>query len=583
VGLALESMYLELEKVLRSRTFSRAAGQRKFLRYAVTEALEGRGHLLKEYSIGAFLRGDSFDPRVDSIVRTEARKLRARLAKYFETEGRADPLRIHLPVGKYVPVFTAASRHGYPSATPGNGRRLRIAVMPFVSRGATQRERFFSDGLTDELIHALAHIPRLEVSARTSPLRFREQHLDIREIGRRLDVNVVVEGTVRTSRNRMRIIAQLADASNGSTLWSGSYDRGTKDPFAVQQELSRTLADELGLYLRDHAPLVAVASNNGHEPSLRVPLDEEYLTGRYFARRYTLGDYESAIGCYQQSIAKEPDSARAYSDLARCQVMLPFFKAMLSSELIPDIRRSASKALEIDSSLGEAHVALAVPLIHDFDWSTAGVEFRKGLELSPSDLVGRAWYGTYLLNIGRGKEGLAEHKKVAELDPTSPLAAHNYGLALYLSRHYDQAITQFRKALSRNSSHAASHAGLGAACVHKGSYTRGIAEMETAEKLTPGLGRVRAELAYAYAVSGNREKAKEILNEFLDWFDPDSFPALMIATVYIGLGDKRRAFEWLHKAIDQKDLAVFLKSDPLYDPLRSDARFAALLKRTNLS
>ena len=583
VGLSKESIYRQMEKILRSRTFRRAAGQRKFLLYAVTEALEGRGHLLKEYSIGACLKGDSFDPRVDSIVRTEARKLRASLDKYFESEGRADPLRIHFPVGKYVPAFTEPSREGFLSAKSRIGRGLRIAVLPFVSRSATQREEFFSDGLTDELIHVLARIPGLEVSARTSAFQFRGQDVDVREIGRRLDVNAVVEGSVRTSRGRIRVIAQLADASSGRTVWSGSYDRRAREPFAVQQELSRTLSDEIGKHFPYRAPIARGVNDNRHELTRRHPFDEEYLTGRYFARRYTLGDYESAIDCFRQSIAAEPQSARAYSDLARCYVMLPFFKAILASAFIPRIRTSASKALKIDSSLGEAHIAAAVPLIYDFDWSAAGVEFRKGLELSPLDLVGRAWYGTYLLNIGRGAEGLAEHKRVWDLDPTSPLAAHNYGLALYLSRRYDNAIAQFRKALALNPSHAASHAGLGAACVQKGRYVQGIAELETAENFTPGLGRVRAALAYAYAVSGNRDKAKEILNQFLNKFDPNSFPALMIAEVYIGLGDKRRAFDWLHKAIDQKDLAVFLKSDPLYDPLRADPRFVALLKRTSLS
>jgi tetratricopeptide (TPR) repeat protein len=350
--------------------------------------------------------------------------------------------------------------------------------------------------------------------ARTSAYQFKGQQLDVREIGRRLNANALVEGSVRASSNRLRIIVQLADAAKGKTLWSGSYDRQARDPFTVQQELSRTLSGEIGGHFGHQLP--SDTGSDDPPDAIRMnPEDEEYLAGRHFARRYTMGDYESAIECYHQVIAKEPDYARTYSDLARCYVMLPFFKAMLSSELIPKIRTSASKALEIDGSLGEAHVASAVPLIYDFDWSAAGMEFRK--------------------------------------------------------------------AVSRNSSHAASHAGMGAACVQKGSYTRGIAELETAETLTPGPGRVRVELAYAYAVSGNREKAKEILNEFLDRFDPDSFPAVMIATVYIGLGDKRRAFEWLHKAIDQKDLAVFLKSDPLYDPLRSDARFAALLKRTNLS
>jgi TolB-like protein/Flp pilus assembly protein TadD len=575
LGFSADSIRRELDRILSSRTFRSAAAQRNFLRYAVIEELQGRGHLLKEYAIGVavFSKGESFDPRLDSIVRSEARKLRARLARYFESEGRADPLRIHLPLGRYVPVITERSGFEPAVSKSPSGRNLRLAVLPFACRSANRRDESFSDGLTDELTHAFTRIPGLDVVSRTSAFQFKGQRIDVREIGRRLNVHAVIEGSVKVLRHRIRVIAQLADTLNGHALWSGSYDRKLTDLFAVQQELSSTVTHELGVHFRRRPFLLGAADG---------PVQEEYLRGRSLAGRYTLEDYEAAIDCFEQAIVNEAASAGAYAGLAHCYVMLPFFKAMLQSELIPKIRAAASKALELDASLGEAHIVSAVPLIYDFNWFAAGEGFRRGLELRPSDPAGRAWYGTYLLNIGRGEEGLLEHKRVWELDPASPLAAHNYGLALYFLRRHEEAIRQFRKALALNASHAASHAGLGMACVHKGSYARGVTELEIAEKLTPGLGRVTADLGYAYAVSGNREKANEILNRFLRQFDPASFPAVMIAGIYIGLGDSDRAFEWLHKAIDQKDLAVFLKSDPLYGPLRKDPRFSTLLRRTNL-
>ena len=577
-----------MEKIIASRTFRSAAGQRNFLRYAVAETVQGRGHLLKEYSIGiaVFQKKESFDPRLDSIVRTEARKLRARLAKYFESEGKSDPIRIHFPIGRYVPVLSSISREVtsnpvYPNSP--HRQALRIVVLPFVNRSAEKKDEFFADGLTDELTHAFARVQGLEVVARTSAFQFKGQLIDVREIGRKLNVHAVIEGSVRRSRNRLRIIAQLADAVNGHAVWSGSYDRKLADLFAVQQELSAAITGEFGIHFSHRASLHAADGNTDHILASNPKVYEDYLRGQHFSNRYTMEDFEAAIGCFQQAIAQESRYARAYTSLAYCYVMLPFFKAILSSEFIPKIRATAAKALEIDSSAGEAHIALAVPLIYDFNWQAAGEEFRRGLELCPSDLVGQAWYGTYLLNVGRSEEGLIAHKKVSELDPASPLAVHNYGLALYFSHRYTEAVEQFRKALTLNPAHAAAHAGLGVACIHKGSYARGIAELELAQKLTQGLGRVRADLAYAYAVSGNRDKALEILNQFLAQFKPSSFPALMIAEIYIGLADKDRAFEWLHKAVDQKDLSVFLKSDPLYDPLRKDPRFSALLRRTNLA
>jgi TolB-like protein/Tfp pilus assembly protein PilF len=583
LGLSSQLIGRELEKIVSSRTFRPAAAQRDFLRYAVSEELEGRGHLLKEYSIGiaVFRKGESFDPRLDSIVRTEARKLRARLVRYFETEGKADPIRIHFPIGKYTPVFREVSHADLTPADRSYRQAIRLVVLPFVSHGPDKRDEFFSDGLTDELTHAFARIEGLEVVPRTSAFQFKGQFIDVRDIGRRLHVHAVIEGSVRTSPHRLRVITQLADALNGRTVWSASYDRRRADLFALQQELSTTITGELETHFR-RASLRASKSGSDDKLLLSPKVYEEYLKGQYFSNRYTIEDYEAAIDCFQQAIADESSYARAFTALSYCYVMLPFFKATLAAEFIPKIQASASRALEIDPSIGEAYIARAIPKIYDFDWSGAGEEFRKGLELSPSDLVGQSWYATYLLNIGREEEGLLAHKKVFEADPASPLAAHNYALALYFAHRYDEAIDQYRKVLTLNPSHAPVHAGLGVSCIRKGSYTRGITELKLAERYTRGLGRVSATLAYGYAMAGNRDKATEILNRLLDQFDPVSFPALMIAEIYIGLGERDRAFEWVHRAIDQKDLSVFLRSDPLYDPLRKDPRFTALLKRTNL-
>jgi len=584
-----ESIGHQVEKILASRTFRSAAGQRDFLRYTVTEKLHGRGHLLKEYSIGVavFRKKESFDPRLDSIVRTEARKLRVRLAKYFESEGKDDPLRIQLPLGKYTPVFSRALEAPPTAAlTPLSNvvfrdrQALRIAILPFVNRSALKQDEFFSDGLTDELSHAFTRIRGLEVVARTSAFQFKGQLTDVREVGRRLNVHAVVEGSVRRTGNRLRILAQLDDAVNGHTVWSETYDRKRSNLFEVQREISTTITGELGARFRGGKAINA-------RPPLRNAVIaprtyEAYLQGCSFWNRHTIEGFEAAIGCFEKAVAKEPLYARAYASLAYCYVMLPMLKAILPSGFIPKIHAAASRALEVESSVGEAHIALALPLIHDYKWRAADEKFRKGLELCPSDAVGHAWYGTYLLSMGRADEGLREHRKVLELDPVAPPAINCLAQTLYYLRRHDEAAEQFRKALNLDPSFPRAHAGLGLACLQKGSFVRALAELELAQKLTPELGRVKSDLAYAYAVSGHRDKAEEILNEFLRRFTP-SFPALMIAEIYIGLGDKDRAFEWLNRAIDQKDLAVFLKCDPMYDPLRSDPRFAALLKRTNLA
>jgi tetratricopeptide (TPR) repeat protein len=248
---------------------------------------------------------------------------------------------------------------------------------------------------------------------------------------------------------------------------------------------------------------------------------------------------------------------------------------------LPKARAAATRALELDPTAGEAHIALAVPLIQEYRWREAGDQFRTGLDLAPSNALGHSWHGMYLATLGRAGDALKEQQRALELDPDSPLASYGYGQTLYLLRRYDNAAHYFRRALALDSSVPRALTGLAFANLQQHNYARGIAELERAVALTPGLGRVKADLGYAYAVSGNKDKARSILNEFLQQYRPASFPGLMIAEVYIGLGERDQAFEWLHKSIDQRDLAPFLTCDPLFDSLREDERFSSLLKRTN--
>lgn len=426
-----------MEKVVASLTFRTAAAQRKFLRYVVTETLRGRGELLKEYSIGVavFHKKETFDPRLDSIVRSEAHKLRARLAKYYKIEGKEDAVRIEIPVGKYAAVFKGAA-----------GEQECLLAEP-VAEG----------------------VRSVELTPMTVPAR--------------------------------RVENSVNSFEDPGLLFSAGF-------YPIESLPERVFDPQTGA-----------------------------RSGRAVR------------------IAVLPFMNR--SDLVSDE----FFSDGLTDELTHAFTRVA----------GFEVVA------------RTGAEFRRGLDLCPSSVIGHAWYGTYLVSVGRGEDGLVEQRKVLDLDPISVPALFSYAQTLYTLRRYDEAIDYFRKALSLNPGFPREHAGLGLACIRKGSFTRGIAELELAQAFTKGLGRVKANLAYAYGVAGYRGKAADILNEFLSDFDPKRFPALMIAEVYIGLGDKDKAFEWLHKAIDQKDIGVFLKADPLYDPLRTDPRFGNLLKRMNLA
>jgi serine/threonine-protein kinase len=578
----------EVDRITSSAAFRLAARQRSFLRHIVQETIQGRSEHLKEYSIGiaVFGRDPDFDPRHSSIVRTEARKLRAKLARYYETEGRDDPVRIELPLGTYAPILTRkpALRAVRTPARRGMQRRtvpLRILVLPFEHRGGSKRDEDFCDGLTDELSHALARIPGIEVVARASAFQFKDRPVDVHDLARRYSVHALVEGSVRRSAGRLRILAQIDDAASGRTVWSQTYNRKLTGAFRLQEEIALAIAGQLtSPACLPNAPAVPGSQSvrSGSDPRAY----HQYLQGLYSWNRHTMEGFAEAVGFFKRAIERDVRFARAYTNLAYAYLMVPVLKAALPTEFLPKVRAAASKALEIDPLSGEAHIALALPLVQDYQWREAGQRFSKGLDLAPSDAFGHAWHGMYLAAVGRTAEALSEQERAVQLDPASPVPSCCHGQTLYLLRRHDDAGRCFRRALALDPSLPRAHAGLGLAYLQQSNQIRALAELERALALTPGLGRVKADLGYAYAVSGRKDKAREILNEFLRLFRPSTFPALMIAEIYIGLGENDKAFQWLNTAIDQKDLPPFLTCDPLFDPLRRDQRFLALLKRTNL-
>jgi TolB-like protein/Tfp pilus assembly protein PilF len=613
--ISLESIRAELESILSSKTFRVATGQKDLLRFVVDETLANRADLLKEYWIGVkvFRRGESFDPRMSSIVRLEARKLRASLAKYFETEGVQDRVCVEIPKGGYAPVFSLlgessalrpSTRTALARPQPANPRlagaglerrateesarevtTVSIAVLPFLDRNADQEVRFFADGLTDELTVALGRIPHLQLVARSSAGRFRGEDIDVREMGRLLNVQVVVEGSVRKYGHTFRISVEANETKSGYVLWSNSYDRKatSRNVLLVQQKVSAAVTTGLLRHIFDQIP-----SNTADDASVTTPRDRrtEVQTvpeARNFKKVYRPDPLEGSTIYINEAISRQVRTARDYVDLAKSLVIQPFREAASIRDLAAQIKSTASKALKLDGSLGEAHAAMAVYLISDYDWQRAGEEFRKGIELAPGDSTVRSWYGNYLMNIGRTEDAMITHKAAVELDSHSAEAICCYGAAFYYSRRFNEAIAHQRRALARDPDLVRAHVNLGLACIHKGSHVRGMTELERARVLTNDAVHPRAHVAYAHAIMGNRERALDVLGAFLREYRPDSFPALAIAEIYIGLGNKDQAFDWLHRAIDQKDWTVFLKSDPLFDALRSDPRFSELLRRVHLS
>jgi tetratricopeptide (TPR) repeat protein len=415
------------------------------------------------------------------------------------------------------------------------------------------------------------------VVARTSVFQFKGKNPDLREISRTLHARTVLVGSVLTSPNRLRVTVQLNSAANGYHLWSGSYDRDSTDSRVIPLEIASAVANVLG---------VALAHNDGQNLILasvspNPDAHEFYLKGLYFWNRLTPEGLSTAIQYFKQAIAEDPSFARAYSALADCYVMAPQVASTPPLDVVSEIQAAASKALELDPALGEAHFDLAVGAEYEFDWQAAEKEFKKGLELSPENVVGHLWYAKYLAIVGRTDEVLAQRQIAARLDPVSPYAVQAVAGYLSVSGRYPEAIAQFRSALALEPNFGLAHQGLGVTYALNGMCGEAIEELQLANKWMGGPRRM-ALLGWAYGLCRQPGEARQVLRHFLEQSRHGRFPALAIAQVYIGLGEKDQAFEWLDKAIDQRDLDVTLQWDSPYATLRSDPRFTRLLRRMKL-
>ncbi len=615
----------QLGRILSSHTFRTAEGEKALLRHVVEQTIQGRGGELKEYTVGveALGRGDSFDPRLDTIVRTQARNVRLRLARYYAGEGEGDSLRILLPKGGYAAQFVeiiVAPEGDVPAAleTPAPPREgllsrwdwkfvlaaagatlalvalwltyqrpprpqspadaASIAVLPFVNLNASgdKENEILADGLTEELIDSLGRIPQLHVVARSSVFLYKGRPLDVRKAGRELNVRNVLEGSVQIAKGRVRISAQLEDTTNGYQIWSDSFDCDLDDAITVQRRISGAILQSVGGQLAGAANL-----KNGAAPSPVAYKD--FLRGLYYLHKGTAENARTSINYFHRAVAADPDFAPAYRGLADGFSKLAGFTSTPSRDVIPQMRAAATRALELDDTLGEAHLDLARAFTYENNWTDADREYRRALNLSPSSATVRLHYGYYLLQTGRLEEALAESRIALELDPLSPAQHQFAGRILYFLRRYDEAIALLQKAVAANPSLGIVHEMLGLVYLARPlTYAQGLAESERARELMENDPMTTSQVGYAYALSGQRAKARDMLRQ-LERSPDGSLRALPLARVYAGLGERDRAFSWLQKAVDQRDVALSLQADPVYDSLRSDPRFRVLLQHVNLT
>lgn len=454
-----------------------------------------------------------------------------------------------------------------------------LAVLPLESLSNDASQDYFADGMTDELISELGQIRALRVISRTSVMAYKHARKPLPQIARELNVDAVVEGTVLRSGNRVRITAQLIDAAADEHLWSRSYEGELRDTLALQSQVARAIADQIQIKLnpREHAALKRLRVV---DPDAYV----SYLKGRYFWNRRSVDGLKAARAYFNQAIDEDPAYAEAYSGLADTYALLGDWQyaVMTPREALPKAKAAATRALELDGSLGEAHTSLAFCL-DGFDWAfdAAGKEFLRAIELNPGYATGHHWYAWHLALLHRYDEALVEMRTAASLDPLSLVISADLAELLALAHAYDESIRQSRKAIEIDPGFGLAHNHLGQAYLQKKMYGEAIAELQQAVRLSRGAPTCIANLARAYALSGKRGEAERLLSELKQRSSPGYSHGSEIAAIYVSLGQPDEALSWLEKGYEERfNPGVLLR--PGFDPLRSDARFQALVRRVGL-
>jgi len=455
-----------------------------------------------------------------------------------------------------------------------------IAVLPFTNLSADKEQEYFCDGMAEEIINALTHVEDLRVVARTSAFAFKYKREDIREIGRKLKVETLLEGSVRKAGNRLRISAQLINVADGYHLWSERYDRDMEDVFAIQDEISLAIVDKLKLKLLGGEKAKLVKRHTEDLGAYNL-----YLKGRYFWNKRTEQGYQKALEYSQQAIERDPTYALAYAGIADCYDLLGWYDYLPPEEAFPRAKAAAEKALEMDETLAEANASLGwISANYDWDWLAAESKYKRAIELNPSYATVHQWYAEYLSYMGRHDESIAEAKRAQELDPLSIIINNDLGQVLYYARQYDRAIEQLQKALELDPDFIIAHFFLAFLYAQKAMYGEAIAEVQKAMNLSGGGDLLMvAQLGTIYSSSGRRDEAKKVLDELYELSKQRYVSPFYIALIYVGLRQKNQAFEWLEKAYEERDHWLeTLKVHPMLDSVRSDPRFTALLKKMGL-
>jgi len=454
-----------------------------------------------------------------------------------------------------------------------------LAVLPLENLSGDPEQGYFADGMTEALITDLASVSGLRVISRTSAMRYKGTHESLQQIARELNIDAVVEGSVLRSGDRVRITAQLVQAATDRNLWASKYERDVRDVLALQNEVARSIVEEIQIKLSPQEATRLRAAR-----AVKPDAYEAYLRGRYFWNRRDREAVMKGLGYFQQAVELDPTYALAYAGMADSYVVLGDNHWLSPHETFPKAKAAALKALEIDDKLAEAHTSLGLIRQSEWDWVGAEREYKSALVLNPGYATAHHWYSLFLCMTGRHEEAIREAGRAAELDPLSLIISLQMGQILYAARRYGEARRAIQRTLEVSPDFSPARNFLGQVYIQDHELEKSIAVLQEAATLSPGNDATKATLGYAYALSGREGDSQKALAALKEQSRRRYVSPYLLALVCVGLGKKGEAFEWLEEAYKQRDSELpWISVEPMFDLLRSDTRFHDLVARMNLA
>jgi len=570
----------QVDRIASGRAFANSERMCRFLRYAVDYVLQGNSGRLKEYTVGVdiFDRDPSYDPRVDPIVRVEARRLRAKLAAYYENEGREDEVLIEFPKGSYSPVFRT---RGPAPADPVESPERNVAVLPFTDLGEGNRNEYFADGLTEEIIHALTKVDGLRVVAWTSAAQLKGRQEDLYGIREQLKVSFVLRGSVRRTAERLRITAQLIDTGTGQYQWSEAYDRPANDLFFIEEEIARNIVARLSPKLIPPADRSIVKRGTTDLKCYNL-----CLKGRFHWNKRSVDELKKAIRCFEDALALDPTCVRAYTGLADAYSVMGDVGGIEPAVGIARAREAVLKALELDSNSASAHTSLGlIRGPYEWNWREAETCFQRAIELNQGYATAHHWYSADCLALqGRMDEAVREIEIAHDLDPLSGIILEGKAMISMFQKDYESAAEQYSELLDMDPTFSKAYGSLGRVYMLMGEYDRAVAMLLKARSLTGNLPTVLGALGHTYGMAQRHEEARSVLKELQEMAKRRYIPSTCFALTFLGLGETKKALEYLWQGCERHEPSLAsLGVHPAYDLLRSNDQFGCILARIGLN